>query len=175
MIFLVREDFAHHIDDWPTLGDQQALLAVGRKTHVALFEGLAMRGRNRLLAEAGDVERRLALALRQEHARVEGAGQHHVAQALAQIVGVEGPRPLPDRLAAIIKRADHRIGEITDVRRADVDRRTGNLARFRNADMAEIRAAAGAHGGLGNVQRKAGGAAHGASSNGAVLAHLTLS
>ena len=119
-----------------------------------------MRGRDRLLAEAGDVERRLALALRQEHARVEGAGQHHVAQALAQIVGVERPGPIADRLALVVEHADHRIGEVADVGGADVDRRTGNLAGLGNADMAEVGPAAGPHGRLGHVQRKAGGAGH---------------
>ena len=89
VVFLVREDLAHHVDDRPALGYEQALLPVGRKTHVALRERLAMRGRNRFLAEAGDVERRLALALRQEHPRIEGAGQHHVAQALAKVVGIQ--------------------------------------------------------------------------------------
>ena len=119
-----------------------------------------MCGRDRLLAEAGDVEGGFALALRQEHAGVEGAGQHHIAQTLPQFIEVKRPRPVADRLPLIVERADHRIGEIPDVGRADVDRRTGNLARFRNADMAEVGAAAGAHGRLGHVQRKAGGAGH---------------
>ncbi len=85
-VLLVGEDLAHHVDQRPARGDEQALLAVGRKAHVARLERLAMRAGDRLLAEALDVERRLALALRQDHARVEGAGQHHVAQTLAQLL-----------------------------------------------------------------------------------------
>ena len=171
-ILLVGEDLAHHVDDRPAVGDQQALLAIGRKAHVARRERLAMRGRDRLLAETLDVERRLALALREQHARVEGAGQHHVAQALAQIVGRQRPRPVADRLAVVVEHADHRIGEIADFGRADVDRRTGNLAGLGNADMAEIGPAAGAHGRLGHVQRKARGAGHRDSSGGARSAPL---
>ena len=70
------------------------------------------------------------------------------------------PRPVANRLALIVERADHRIGEIANVGRADVDRRTGNLACFRNADMAEVRHAAGTYGRLGHMQRKASGAGH---------------
>ena len=160
MILLVGEDLAHHVDDRPTERDQQTLLAVGRKAHVAFGERLAMRGCDRLLAEAGDVERRLALALRQKHARVEGAGQHHVAQTLALFFGVERPRPLADRFAVVVERADHRIGEIADVGGADVDWRTGHLARLGDADMAEVGPPARAHGRLGHMKRKAGGAGH---------------
>ncbi len=160
MILLVGEDLAHHVDDRPAERDQEALLAVGWKAHVALGKRLAMGGRDRLLAEAGDVERRLALALGEQHARVEGAGQHHMAQTLALFFGVERPRPLAGRFAVVVERADHRIGEIADVGRADVDRRTGNLARLGDADMAEIGPSARAHGRLRHVQRKTGGAGH---------------
>ena len=100
------------------------------------------------------------MALRQEHARIECAGQHHVPQALPQIIRVKRPRPVANRVALVVERADHRISEIADVGRADVDRRTGNLACFRNADMAEVRHAAGAYGWLGHMQRKARGAGH---------------
>ena len=173
MILLVGEDLAHHVDDRPAQGDEQALLAVGRKAHVTLGKRLAMRGRDRLLAETGDVERRLALTLRQEHPRVERAGEHHVAQALAQIIGVERPGPLADGLALVVERPDHRIGVVAYVGRVDVDRRATNLACFGDADMAEVGPAAGPHGRLGHVQRKAG-AGHRVSSDGAIRMRLTL-
>ena len=51
-ILLVGEDLAHHVDDRPAQRDEQSLLAVGRKTHVALLERHAMGGRDRLFAEA---------------------------------------------------------------------------------------------------------------------------
>ena len=154
-VLLVREDLAHHVDQRPAGRDEQPLLAVGRKAHVAGLERLAMRAGDRLLAEACDVERRLALALREQHARVEGARQHHVAQALAQFVGRERPRPVADRLAPVIEHADHRIGEIADFRRIDVDRRPRDLARLGHADMTEIGPPAGPHAGFGHMQRKA--------------------
>ena len=50
-ILFVGEDLAHHVDDRPAVGDQEALLAIGRKAHVARLERLAMGGRDRLLAE----------------------------------------------------------------------------------------------------------------------------
>ena len=159
-ILFVGEDLAHHVDDRPAVGDQEALLAIGWKAHVARLERLPMGGRDRLLAERLDVKRRLALALREEHARVEGAGQHHVAQALAQIVGRQRPDPRADGVAVVVEHADHRIGEVADLGRVDVDRRTGNLAGLGNADMTEIGLAAGAHGGLRHVQGKARGAGH---------------
>ena len=159
-IFLVGEDLTHHIDERPAISDKQALLAVGRKAHVPGLERGPMRSRDRLFAKTLHVERGLALTLREQHPRVEGPRQHHVAQSLALFVGVERPRPFPDCFAVVVKHADHRIGEIADLGRADVDRRTRNFAWLRNADMAEIGAAAGAYARLGHMQRKAGGAGH---------------
>ena len=153
-VLFVGEHRAHHVDQRPAGGDQQALLAIGREAHVAGLERLAVGAGDRLLAERLDVERGLALALRQQHARVVGARQHHVAQALAQFRRRQRPRPRPDRRAGIVDHADQRIGEIADFGGIDVDRRPPRFAGGGEADMREIRLAARPHRRLRDMQRQ---------------------
>ena len=153
-VLRVGEHGAHHVDQRPAGGDQQPLLAIGREAHVAGLQRLAMRAGDRLFAERLDVERGLALTLRQQHARVVSAGQHHVAQALTQLRRRQRPRPRPDRGAGIVDHPDQRIGEIADFGGIDVDRRPSRFSRGGEADMRKIRLAARPHRRLRDMQRQ---------------------
>lgn len=102
-IELVREDLVHHLDHGVVVGNQEPRLAVGRKIHVALAKRLAEGAAHRLLAEMLHIEGRLALTLRHQHARVEGAQQHHVPETRQQfLIGrkpAQGPTASPSRLS----------------------------------------------------------------------------
>ena len=74
--------------------------------HVVAVERGGGRDRDRLLAGALHVEAGLPLALRAVHAVVEDAHGDHVAQHLAQRVGVELGVPRADRLMVVAEHAD---------------------------------------------------------------------
>ena len=102
--------------------DQQSGLAIGREVHVARQKRLAEGAAHRLLAHVLHVERRLALPLRHQHARVEGAQCHHVAQAGQQRLIAQETGPGADRLPVAVEHADDGIGEIADGFRIGVHR-----------------------------------------------------
>jgi hypothetical protein len=52
-----------------------------------------------------DVERDLALPVRSQHSRVEGAHAHHVAESGQLLVGREVRIPLADRLPVVVEHA----------------------------------------------------------------------
>ena len=64
-------------------------------------ERLAEGAAHRLLAHVLHVEGGLALALGRQHAGVEGAQRHHVAQPIAQLLVGRAPGPRADRLAFV--------------------------------------------------------------------------
>ena len=162
---LVGVDLGHHVEHRIAAGDQQPGLAVGREVHVARLERLAEGAAHRFLAHVLHVERRLALALRHLHARIERAQGHHVAQALEQLLVLEQAGPRPDRLALAIEHADDRIGEVADLLRRDIDLRPPHLAGQGDLHVAEIGRAAGPHRRRGHVEgeRFPIGRRHGAS------------
>ena len=77
---------AHHVDHVAPAHKQQALLAIGRKQHVAAVQCHALGHRHGLFAGGFDVEGELALALHAEHALIVGAHVQHVPQALQQLL-----------------------------------------------------------------------------------------
>ena len=103
----VRQQLAHQVDEAAAARDLQALVAIGRKQHVARAHRHALRHRHRFLAGGLDVERDLSLALRAVHAIVEHARQQHVAQAQLQIGGREMRVPGADRAMLVVEHADH--------------------------------------------------------------------
>ena len=73
----------------------------------------AWRDADRLLAGALHVERGLALALRDQHAVVEGARQHHARAGRAQQLGdASGRAHGPTASAVVVEHADQRVGEV---------------------------------------------------------------
>ena len=122
--------------------DQQSCLAIGREVHVARQQRLAEGAAHRLLAHVLHVERRLALPLRHQHARVEGAQRHHVAQAGQQRLIAQETGPGADRLPVAVEHADDGIGEIADGFGIGVHRWACDRAGPRDLHAREVRGAA---------------------------------
>ena len=161
----VAEQLAHQLDDVDVVAaQQQALLAVGGEVHVARLQRLRVRDRDRFLAQRLHVERDLLLPLRDQHARVEGAGAQHRDQAALQVRHVDLGRPRPDRVPLGIEHADQLPGHRAGVRRLDVDGRARHFAGRRQAQEGEVGRLPRPAGGLGYVQlERHGGARHCAS------------
>ena len=151
---LVGVDLVHHLDHRIAVGDQQPGLAVGREVHVARLERLAEGAAHRLLAHVLHVERRLALALRHLHARIEGAQRHHVAQALQQLGVAQQAGPRTDRLAVAVEHADDLVGVLADLLGRHVDRRPLDLAGAADLHVAEVRRTAWPDGRSRHVERQ---------------------
>ena len=141
-ILLVRVDLAHHVDQRVAGRDQQPRLAIGGKIHVARQQRLAEGAAHRLLAHVLHVERRLALPLRHQHARVEGAERHHVAQAGQRRLIAQETGPGADRLPVAVEHTDDGIGEIADGFGIGVHRRACDRASSRDPHAREVRDAA---------------------------------
>jgi hypothetical protein len=107
---------------------------------------------DRLLAQALHVERDLALALRDQHARVEDARLHHRAQALAQLHGRELRRPGPDGAAVVVEHADQAVAQVLGVEVGGVHRRPADGAGLRDVEVGEVGGTAGTARGLRHVQ-----------------------
>ncbi len=123
----VRVDLVDHVDQRVAGRDQQPLLAVGREAHVAGTQGAPVGARHRLLTERLHVERGLPLSMCLQHAGVEDPYGQHVAQPLAELLGVERSRPRPDGITVDVEHTDHLRAEIDDVNRRHVDRRAAYL------------------------------------------------
>ncbi len=132
--------------------EQQPLLAVGGKAHVAFLERLGVRDGDGLLAEALHVERSLALALRDQHARIEDARAKHGAKAIAQPLGRHLGRPGTNGAPIVAEDAHETLGEIGRLARAHVQRRTRHGAGGAGAQVAEVGGASGPPGRLRHVQ-----------------------
>ena len=128
------------------------MLAVGGKAHVALVQRGAVRHGNGLFAQALHVERGLALALRDGHARVEDARFHHRAQAFAQLCGVDVGHPRADGVAVTVKHADQRVSEIGGFEVGGIDRRFADVARAGNLQIGKVCGTARSPGGLWHMQ-----------------------
>ena len=142
-VLLVGKDLAHHVDERIAGRDQEARLPIGREVHVARLERLAKGAAHGFLAHMLHVEGCLALPLRHQHARIEAAQGHHMAQALEQLLVGQETGPGADRLALPVEHADDREGEVADRFRIDIDLRPRNRAGARNIDAREIGFAAG--------------------------------
>ena len=149
---LVGVDLVHHVDHRIAAGDQQPGLAVGRKVHVARRQRAAEGAADGLLAHMLHVERGLALPLRHQHARVEGAERHHVLQAFREFFVGQRPGPLANGLAVAVEHTDDRIGEIADFLRVDIHGRTRDRTRLGDGDLGEIRSSAGPDFRLGDME-----------------------
>ena len=119
LVAFVRVDLVHHLDQRIAARDEQALLAIGREVHVVAVQRGGGGDRDRLLAGALHVEAGLSLALGAVHAVVEDADRDHVAQHLAQRVGVELGVPRADRLMVIAEHADEVGGQRVGLGRRD--------------------------------------------------------
>ena len=134
---------AHHVDDVAAARKQDALLTVGREDHVALVQRHRAGDGNRLLARRLHVEAHLALTLQLQHAVVIGAGEHHVAQALAQHVRLQLGIPVADGLVVVIEHTDQAERQVarlhTRYGRVGTRRLTGSL----QVEMGEVGRVAG--------------------------------
>ena len=119
-----------------------------------------MRGGDRLLAQALDVERDFLLPLRDQHARVESARLHHCAQAAAQAISIDLRRPGADGTAVVVEHAHQRIGQVAGFDRLDIDGGPLHRAGRRQVQVREVGAMAWSPGRFRHVQTK-GAAAHG--------------
>jgi hypothetical protein len=116
--------------------------AAGREVHVTPQQRLVEGAAHRLLAHVLHVERRLALPLRHQHARVEGAQRHHVTQAGQQRLIAQESGPGADRLSAAVEHADDGIGEIADGFGIGVHRGSRDRAGPRDLHTRKVRCAA---------------------------------
>jgi hypothetical protein len=131
---------------------QQALLAVGGKTHVAPGQRQRVRRTDGLLPDALHVERQLLLPLGDQHARVEHPRLEHGAQAAAQQVRRQLRRPGADGLPLVVEHAHQVEGQVAGLRRLDVQRRATGRAGRRQMQVSEIGLMAGSGRGLRHVQ-----------------------
>ncbi len=154
LVALVRVDLVHHVDERIAARDEKPLLAIGREVHVLAVErGLGGDG-DRLLARALHVEAGLPLPLRPVHAVVEDAHRDHVAQHLAQRLGIELRVPRADRAIVLAEHAHERGRQRVRLGRGrgDVGPRRG--ARGGNLQLGKVGLVAGAERRLGHVQRE---------------------
>ena len=108
LVARVRVDLAHHLRQRIAARDEQPLLAVRREVHVVALESGRGRRRDRFLAGALHVETGLSLTLGAVHPIIEDAHCDHVAQDLAQAVGIKLGVPWTNRLVIIVKHANER-------------------------------------------------------------------
>ena len=142
-VALVGEDLAHHVRERIAGGDQEPRLPVGWEVHVAGQERLRKGAAHGLLAHVLHVERGLALALRHQHASVEGTQRHHVAQAFEQFFAGEKAGPGAYRLAVAVENADDRESEVANGLRLSVYRWPRDRASVRDGNVREIGRVAG--------------------------------
>ena len=113
-----------------------------------------MTSRRRFLAGALHIEAGLPLALRPVHAVVEDAHRHHVAEHLAQRVGVELRVPRADDPGIVAEHADEVRRQRVRVRRRRCDIGLGRAARSRDFERREIGRVARPERRLGHMQRE---------------------
>jgi hypothetical protein len=152
-VALVGHQLAHQLHHRDVIAaEEKALLAVRGKAHVTGADGRCMRAGDRLFPQALHVERDLALALHDGHARVEDARPQHRAQALAQLRRGDVRRPWTDRLAILIEHPDERVREVGGVLVGGVHRRPSDGAGLRDVQVREVGGTAGTARGLRHVQ-----------------------
>ena len=149
----VRHQLAHHLGHRDVVArQQQALLAVGRKTHVAIGKREGVRRGDRFFAQALHVKRDLLLALRDQHPGVEDAGLEHRAQPAHQQRRVGLRIPGADGAALVVEHPHQRVGEVAGVGRRHVDVGPAHRAGGRDPKVGKVGLAAGPAGGLGHMQ-----------------------
>jgi hypothetical protein len=122
---------------------------------VVLAVKRVLRGnRDRLLAGALHVEAGLPLALRAVHAVVEDAHRDHIAQHLAQGLGIELRVPRTDGAVIIAKHADELPRQRVRFGRGSRRIGAGCAPCGGNAQVREVGRVAGAKARLGHVQRE---------------------
>ena len=154
----VGTDLGQHRQQRIAAGDQQALLAIGRKAHVATVERQGGGHGHRLLAVRLDVEGDRALALGAIHAVVVGAGDHHRAQPGQQGLRRQPRVPRPHGLAVVVQHPDQAIGQLAHGGRRGGDVGPRHGARMGDIDAAEIGRLPGPRLRLGDVQAELGAA-----------------
>jgi len=151
----VEVDLAHHVQHRPVTGDEKALLAVGGKAHVLIVQRHGLCRGDRLLAGAFEVEGRLPLALRLEHAVIEGAGHQHGAESADQRVRRQKRVPRPHRLRTVIQHAHQPIGQVARLPGRGRVRRACAFAGGRQVEIAEVRNVPGPETGFGYLKLQA--------------------
>ena len=108
----VGQTLTHHVQQGIAARDQQTLLPVGRKQHVAVIQGHALGHRYGFFAGALQVERQFALTLHPEHAFVIEARQQHITQSVAQHLRRQFRVPGADSPVVVIQDAYHAEGQV---------------------------------------------------------------
>ncbi len=99
----VAVELADHVNHLVVgAAEQQPLLAVGGKAHVALANGQRMGAGYGLFTQALHVKRHFFLPLGNQHAGIKGSGQHHGAQAAFQNFGADVGVPRALGLAGVV-------------------------------------------------------------------------
>jgi len=143
-------DHVHHVVVFAR--QQQALLAVGGETHVAVANRQRVGAGNGFFAQTLHIERHLFLPLGNQHAGIESAGQQHGAQAALQQGRVHLRCPGADRFATVVEHADQRKREVVGLGRRHIDRRAAFGASSRQGEVGKVGVVAGTPGGLRHVQ-----------------------
>ncbi len=103
----VGQALAHQIDEIAPSHDLHALIAIGRKQHVARQQGHCRGNGDGLLAGRLHVERSLPLALHALHAVVEDPREQHVPQTDLQVFRLQMRVPGAGRTMPLIKHPHH--------------------------------------------------------------------
>ena len=130
-VVLVGKKLADHVHHRGVFARQQkALLAVGRKAHIAFAQGHRVGGGDRLFAQTLHVERDLFLSLRNHHACIKGSGFHHGPQAVAHPVDVQIRYPGSERLSVFVEHPYQRERQVAGLRGCGFHRRASHAASF---------------------------------------------
>ncbi|MDT4857846.1 hypothetical protein FQZ97_922840 [compost metagenome] len=137
-IAFVGHQLAHHGDQRDVARQQDALLAVGRKAHVALFQRHGVGRADGLFAQALHVERDLLLALRGQHAPIEDSRLQHGAHAGAQQIVADLRRPRTDGAAFVVDHPDQAVGQPAGIDRGNINGGFGHVAGRRQVQVGKV-------------------------------------
>ena len=134
----VGEQLAHELDQRFAANHVDALLAIGRKQHVAGLQRHGLGHPDGFLAVAAHIKGDLSLALRSLHAVIEDAREQHVAQADLQVFGFEARVPLAHGFVLVIEHAHQADRHLFHIACARIDIGFVDGARGRQLHIAEV-------------------------------------
>jgi len=143
-------DHLHHIA--VVTREQQALLAVGGETHVAINQSHSVGTGDGFLTQALHVKRHLLLPLCQLHAHVKRPRPEHGTQTLFQQGRIHFGRPGANGVAVLVEDTDQRKCQVAGLRGLHVDRGAAHGTSFRQGEVGKIGVMARSPSGLRHMQ-----------------------
>ena len=149
----VAVELADHLHHVVVLArQQQALLPVGRETHVTVANGQRVGAGNGFFAQALHVKRHFLLPLGNQHAGIKSPREQHGAQATLEQGNLHLRRPGADCLAIVIQHPDQRKGQVVGLCGSHVHSWAALGASGGQREVRKISVVAGSPGWLRHVQ-----------------------